>query len=139
MSITGYDVSVLPALLFFGAIALVGIFFVDFVINLIGIVLIQKFQKRKINFRMSLLASLVHTFIVGILEIAALFFAVLETTQVLSYEVSYMLLSFAAIFVVFRTVVPRFVPIGGKSMNLSSTIMAIVTNPGLVLLLLTLL
>jgi len=130
MGITGYDISILPGLIFFGVLLIPILFLISFIFNLLVLWLILRFDKMKIKASKILLPVFTYTILVGIIEVALLFVSYAIARALVLSAFLYGIFSFVAIFLVFKMFIPRFIKVNMKKMNKYALIMSIVTNPG---------
>jgi len=130
MGITGYDISILPGLIFFGVLLILILFLISFIFNLLVLWLILRFDKMKIKASKILLPVFTYTILVGIIEVALLFVSYAIARALVLSAFLYGIFSFVAIFLVFKMFIPRFIKVNMKKMNKYALIMSIVTNPG---------
>lgn len=135
MMITGYDISVLPGLIFLGIPIL---FLINFLFNLFVLWLILKFDKTKVKASHILISTFIYTIVVGITELILLFSTLAISSDFVLSSLLYAIFSFLGIFLIFKMFIPRFIKLDKKKMNKYALIMAIVTNPGILLFIISL-
>jgi hypothetical protein len=128
MSITGYDVSILPGLIFLGILPI--LFLINFLFNLFVFWLMLRSDKKKVKTSEILLPIFIHTILVGIIEVILLLVSYAISKFSYLSVLLYAIFSFVTIFFIFRMLIPRFIKLDNERVNKYALIMGIVTNPG---------
>jgi hypothetical protein len=135
MGITGYDVSILPGLIFLGIIPI--LFLINFLFNIFVLWLMLRFDKTKIKTSEILLPIFIHTILVGIAEIILIFVSYFSYLIVNNFVLStflYGIFSFVLIFLSIKIFIPMFIKLDKKKVDKYAIIMGIVTNPGVIVI-----
>ena len=132
MGITGYDVSILPGLIFFGILSMPILFLINFLFNVFVFWLILRFEKVKVKTSRILISIFIYTILVGITEVILLLVCYSIARNFVLSALLYGVFSFIAIFLIFKMLIPRFIiKLKKKEVNKYAIIMGIVTNPGI--------
>ena len=115
------------------------LFLIGFLFNLFVIWIILMFARIKIKKSKLLISTFIYIIVVGITEFILLFVTNFITETIFRDDLLFLpygIFSFVGIFVIFKMLMPRLMELDKKKVNKYALIMSIVTNPGLVLIVL---